>query len=58
MHGQAHARTRTHTRAREVANTGPHCPLLSGNWLPKVFSIFTNKGSQAREEGKNSSMET
>lgn len=38
-----HARTHAHTRA--PMNTGVHFPLVSGNWLPKVYSIFTDKDS-------------
>lgn len=41
-----HAWTDTHTQLCEAANISLHCPLVSGNWLPKVFSIFTNKDSQ------------
>lgn len=45
-----HTHTHRHSHACEVVKAGLHCPLVSGNWLPKVFSIFTNKGSQAREQ--------
>ncbi len=31
IHTHIHAWTGTHTHACEVVNTGPHCPLVSGN---------------------------